>query len=149
MNDIKDNETGQKSFWGQHMHGYGTETDRRNQKQFTLWALLWAITLVASTWLLREEFFSAPLSWLFAIVPSLVGLGGLFAYMRFLREADELVRKIELEGLAIGFGIGVLFLMGYQLLEQVGLPAISAHITAAVMLFAWLFGQVLARRRYR
>jgi hypothetical protein len=69
--------------------------------------------------------------------------------MRFLREADELVRKIELEGLAIGFGVGVLFLLGYQLLEQVGLPEISAHKTAAVMLFAWLFGQVIARRRYR
>lgn len=149
MSKLKQDDAGQESFREQCKSGFGTATDRKNQKQFVYWAFLWAITLVAATWLLKNGHVTAPFSWLLAIIPTAFGVGGLLAYLRFLREADELVRKIELEGLAIGFGAGVLFIIGYQLLEQVGLPVISAHKIGAVMLFAWVFGQIIARRRYQ
>ncbi len=148
MNQIEKPNSG-ASFWQQCKHSFGTEADRKNQKRFVLWMFLWAITLVAAAWLLKGEYLQAPFSWLIAGVPSVLGLIGLSAYLRFLREADELVQKIELEGLAIGFGVGVLFIIGYQLLELVGLPAIPARKIGAVMLFAWVFGQVIARSRYR
>ena len=124
---------------------FGTPLDQKNQKNFFHWTLLWAVTLLATTWMLKAEYVTAPLSWIIAVLPSMLGIGALFSYMRFLRQADEFIRKIELEGLALGFGGGVLFLMGYSALEQVGMPALG-HKSGAVMLFAWVFGQLIARR---
>ncbi len=150
MNEMNSKKTEQQSLWSMIKCGSGTAQDRRNQYRFTAWMLAWAISLVAATWALKSEFdFSHPLDWFIAIVPTTFGIAGLFAYLRFLREADEMIRRIQLEGLAIGFGVGVLFIMGYLLLERVGAPAINSHDTVAIMMLAWVFGQLMAMRRYR
>lgn len=149
MNDINKEDLPKSGFWALCQYSFGTQRDQKNQKQFVYWAFLWAGSLLAAAWLLKGDYVSAPLSWLVAIVPTILGIVSMFVYLRFLREADELIRKIELEGLALGFGVGVLFLIGYPLLEQVGLPPISAQKTGAVMLFAWVFGHIFARMRYQ
>jgi hypothetical protein len=149
MRNLEKESTDGRGFIELCKHSFGTPKDRKNQKQFMYWMVIWALTLLASSWLLKGDYLSSPFSWLIAIFPTVLGLGGLFAYIRFIRDADELIQKIELEGLAIGFGVGVLFVIGYPLLEQAGLPAISAPKTGAVMLFAWVFGQINARRRYQ
>jgi hypothetical protein len=68
--------------------------------------------------------------------------------LRFLRQADELLQKIQLEGLAIGFAAGAFFALGYQLLEHLGAPELDVSAPVTVMMFGWAFGQLLASRRY-
>ncbi len=63
--------------------------------------------------------------------------------------ADELLRKIQLEGLALGFGAGVIFAMSYQLLERAGAPQLQVSDTVVVMMVGWAVGQLLGLRRYR
>ena len=58
----------------------------------------------------------AAAAWSVAILPDALGIGALLAYVRFLQRADELMQRIQLEGLALGFGVGVVFATGYQLL---------------------------------
>ena len=38
-------------------------------------------------------------SWVVAVLPNVLAAGTLFAYLRFLRMADELIRLIQLQGL--------------------------------------------------
>ena len=78
-----------------------------------------------------------------------MGLAPLVAYLRFLRQADEMLRKIQFEGLAFGFGAGIVFSIGYELLASAGAPALPPSATAAVMLVSWSIGQLVGWRRYR
>ncbi|HEX5421171.1 MAG TPA: hypothetical protein VFY39_14345 [Gammaproteobacteria bacterium] len=82
----------------------------------------------------------------------------LLAYPRFLREADELVRKIRMQGAASGFWTGVWagfgFLVVFPLiLRDAGLPWLPAFIGVAlmlvVMMVAYAIGSLYARNRYR
>ncbi|MCF6262785.1 MAG: hypothetical protein L3J24_04265 [Xanthomonadales bacterium] len=149
MNDFNKEDASSGSFKDICKYNFGTQKDRQNQKLFLYWTILCAVSLLVAAFLLKGDHVSAPLSWLVAIVPSILGTICMFMFLRFLREADEMMRKIELEGLALGFGVGVLFLIGYPLLEQVGLPPISSQKTGAVMLFAWVIGHIVARTRYQ
>lgn len=126
-----------------------TQNDKRNARIFTAWTFVWALSFVAATFLLAGEIVvTAPLTWLVALVPTALGLQAIRSYVYFLRGADELLRKVHLEGLAIGFGAGVIFTMGYGLLEHIGASALNISDPIVVFFFFWALGQWLAMRRY-
>lgn len=70
------------------------------------------------------------------------------SYVSFLRQADELLRKVHLEALAFAFGAGIVAMMGYRLCERLGAPKLDVNDAALVMLLCWLGGQWLGSRRY-
>lgn len=150
MTNIHDSNTDRRSWWKLIKSCSGTELDRRNQYRFTAWLMAWAVSFLAATWTLQADLgLPSPVSWLVALTPNVFGIVALFAYLRFLRMADELLRKIQLEGLALGFGAGVVFAMGYQLLERAGAPQLQVSAPAVVMMVGWALGQLLGMRRYR
>ncbi len=112
------------------------------------WTLAWALAFVAASWTLRGDSVAGGAAWVVALVPNLLAVAVVLVYMRFLRDADELVRRIQLEGLAFGFGAGVIFAMGYQLVERAGAPQLSLADLAAGMMLAFVVGVVRANRRY-
>ena len=113
------------------------------------WTLGWAIAFVGASWFLRSDpAISQGAAWIVAVAPNLLALGVVIVYLRFLRDADELVRRIQLEGLAFGFGVGVVFSMGYQLLERAGAPQLGFSDLAGIMMFAFVVGVVRANRQY-
>ena len=96
----------------------GTPQDRRNSRHFTLWCLAWAVAYVGAHWTLKADLeIATALVWLLKTTPILLMIGAVFSYMHFLRKADELLQKIQMQGLAMGFGAAVVFVTGYQLLE--------------------------------
>ena len=148
-NEIQD-EKSQKSWWQMVKSCSGTALDRRNQYVFISWLFIWSLGFVAAAWALKHaDGLSDAARWLIAAAPNVAGIGALLAYMRFLRMTDELVRKIQLEGLAIGFGAGAIFALGYQLLQQAGAPQLDISDLAVVMMVGWSAGQILGMRRYR
>lgn len=138
------------SWWQIVKNCSGTEQDRRNQYRFTAWTFAWAVSYVLASKLLKSDLdLATPLVGFLAIAPSLIALGAVFAYMRFLRMADGLLRKIQLEGLALGFAAGVVFITGYQLLEAAGASELQTDHIILVMIFSWMIGQFLGMWRYR
>ena len=143
-------EENSKSWWQAIKGCSGTEIDRRNQYWFSAWTLAWAVSYVAASWTLKgDSDLATPLVWLLVAVPNIVAIGVVFAYLRFLRMADELLRKIQLEGLALGFAAGVLVTAGYQLVEAAGAPQLETDHIIVVMIFSWTIGQLLGIWRYR
>jgi hypothetical protein len=138
-----------KSWWEIVKACSGTAADRRNQYWFLGWMSAWAVSFVAGAWALKWHGLQGVAAWLVAVVPAVFSVGALLAYLRFLKMADELIRQMQLEGLALGFGVGVVFAMGYQLLEYAGAPQFQLSDLAGVMMIAWAGGQLLAMRRYR
>ncbi len=127
-----------------------TAVDRKNGRRIAAWSMAWALAFVASTWLLRSETVTnEPASWMLAVGCLALGAGGLLAFRRFLLEADELVRRIQLEGLAFGFGVGLLIALSYQLFEFVGAPVLDVGEAVTIMIVGYVVGVLLATRRYQ
>jgi hypothetical protein len=89
------------------------------------------------------------MAWLAAALPIFFGSMAVLAYLRFLRAADEFLQKLQFEGLATGFGISIVFALGYQLFELVGAPIFRTDDFLLVMMIAWVAGQLYSVWRYR
>lgn len=74
--------------------------------------------------------------------------GWLVSFGRFLRQADELQRSIQLQALALGFGVGLFAGFGYRLLEGLGVPPATTSDISVFMAFFYFVGLWLGRRRY-
>jgi hypothetical protein len=139
-----------KSWWQIVKNCSGTELDRRNQFRFTAWIFAWAVSYVVAHKILKSDSdLATQLVWFLVAAPNLVAVAAVFAYLRFLRMADELLRKIQLEGLAFGFAAGIIFINGYQLLEAAGVRELQTDHIIIVMLFGWSIGQFVGMWRYR
>ena len=147
MTEMESDETKWSLWRSVFDDGVGSESDRRNQRWFIALLVAWALSFVGATRALRPGTLQSPTSWLVAVAPVVLGLVAVFLYLRMLRGMDELMRRVQLEGLALGFGVGVVFVAGYGLLEFAGAPG-WGNKPLAVMLFAWAAGSMLAVRRY-
>jgi hypothetical protein len=125
-----------------------TPRDAANANRFSRWSLVWALGFVAATVAIEAEWVSGALALVVATAPLLAGGAALVAYARFLQDVDELQRKIQLEGLAMGFGAGLLFMMGWRLFERLGAPQLDVSDPVLVMVVAFALGQWLGARRY-
>ena len=126
------------------------ERDRRNARRANWLLFFWAVTFLPALYLFRRGLMpSGPISWVAVVVPIVLAIAGVVAYIKFLREADELQRQIQLEALSVGFGAGFVASFGLQLLEELGLGDYGAPDTFSVMVFFYLAGMLIGSRRYR
>jgi hypothetical protein len=132
--------------------GFYTARDARNQRLFTLWMLAAGITYLGTAAALRwRTALPGALSWLPWL---LIGLAWLLAfqairrYVIFLRRADELLRRIQTEALALGFGAGAVVSLLYPLLELLGAPKLGEYAVAVAMMLVWSAGTWLGTRHY-
>ncbi len=129
--------------------GFYTARDSRNLRRVNLWMLAAALAYVGATAALRwRESIPRVLPWLLAGLVLLLAIQATRSYLVFLRGADELLRRIQTEALALGFGSGAVFSLVYPLLAMLGAPALDGHATAVVMLLSWSAGVWLGTRRY-
>ncbi len=125
---------------------------RKSTLNLGLWTGAWVITtaLVA---------FGPKLIWVgnntitvFAIILNLaVGLGMIFANKRYINGLDELQRKIQLEAMGIALGVGVVFGIGYSMLDITNIIAYDAEISHLIILIALTYfaGCVIGTLRYK
>jgi hypothetical protein len=127
----------------------GRQLDRRNRRRVTLWSLAWALSFIVVSLGIKK------LAWPFGAIvagvagTTLLGLATVLAYRRFLLETDELRRKIEVEALALAFGIGVFGGLSFWLLAVSGaVSATSFAYLFAAMILTHSVGVYLGCRRY-
>ncbi len=143
------NETQGRSIWRVLVCGAGTQQDFVNMRRFSIWCVAWAAAQIAASWVLNSYAVTGVAAWMIALAPSIVAIGALVSYLRYLRLADELQRRIQIEGLAVGFGAAWIFVIGYQSFEHAGAPELTVVATILVMTAALIVGQLLAVRHYR
>lgn len=145
-----ESDTPERMSWGDVIKcASGTEADRHNQYRMLKWMAAWGVSFVGGTALLRSDDVAAGWRWAIASLAAMLGVATIAAYLKFLREADELARKIQFEGIAFAFGVGLLLTVGYQMFEWAGAPVLELSAVATVMLVAFSVGQINAMRRYR
>lgn len=127
-----------------------TPRDRRNQRRYTVLLAAWAVVYLVSTYLIAtERVVSGPLGWVVAGLSSVFAVFAVLAYWRYLREADELARAIELQALAIAVCSGFIVWPALDLAGELGVPtqALPDPIVL-VMIGSYAVGTILGRRRY-
>jgi hypothetical protein len=117
---------------------------------FNYWCLLAGILFIAATGLLNGRFVDVRGPLAIAIVVATIAAltASVIAYLRFLRETDELLRKIQIDALGAGFGAGTIFMLGYRLCERIGAPKLDVDDGFLVMLVFWVIGQYVGYRRF-
>jgi hypothetical protein len=136
---------------------WGTWRDKNNLLRFMGLCLLWAVSHEGISHIQTNVEMSMSLAWTLAFVPTLPGVLAVLAYLKFLREADEMVRSTHLIGMAVGFGAGIFVWMGLQIPQLPGPPgkemlfAMHLHkgLIYMAMIAGWSIGQSVATRRYR
>jgi hypothetical protein len=105
---------------------FGTPADRRNQRWFLAWTIVWMLGLTAAAQTLKGNLSGlgleaeGPMVWVVAALPNLLAVGVLLSYLRLLRMSDELTRLIQLQGLSIGFGAWLFYRLAWEGFEAAG-----------------------------
>ena len=128
----------------------GPPRDRANGRRVMFWSIGWAASMLFSSAAVSFDWFGGGAESLIAAgISTLIGLGTVGAYRRFLSETDELRQRIELEALALAFGVGIVGGLAYSQVSQSldwGEPRFAFVMSA--MLFVYCAGVILGRRRY-
>lgn len=127
-----------------------TKAEQRNIRSVWIWCLVWAAGFSAVTSAL-EAFpqLRGAFVWLLAIIPIALSFPAVLACLRFIREADEFMRKVQLDGIAIGFAAGFVFCLGYHMLEYVGAPHLPMVVATVPLGFGWAIGSFIVAFRHR
>ena len=125
-------------------------------KTHTIRLGFWTGTWVLST---AVAAFGPKILWNFNTSLSIVGVlihlgsgfGMILANKRYLNAVDELMRKIQLEAMALTLGVGLVVGMSYELLEDIKLISFEPDISHLIMLMActYIIGIILGNRRYQ
>jgi hypothetical protein len=128
-----------------------TVAEKRNQVRMLLWTLAWMavwVLLVLASKRGWEPGTGGAIA--AAMITVFFGLGMMRSFGRYLREADELNRKIELDSIAVAYGLGIVFSFAYWLLLRVGvLTEPDVLVIPVMMSFVHGFGTIVGKRRYR
>ena len=132
------NERGQGGSWS------STELDRRNRRSIVIWSLLWVGAFLVADAAIDRGWIEGAGVVVASIGAALVGLAWIVSYMRFLRHADELMRKIQLDAMALALGgcfvAGLtLILLGGAGLVQAGIVWVLV-VTSAIYMLSVLIG---------
>ena len=141
------------SLWVDRCAGL-TSSNRRNFLSFSRWQLLWIVSL-ATVAFTRE--FDLEVEWAsregvatgLAAIPFVLAGLTLWAYVRFVRSADELTQKIQADALKLAVAFVVLYLSVHPLAERLGAGPSEFPTPLIFILMGQFFGQTLAARRYR
>jgi hypothetical protein len=131
-------------------HWTASETDRKNQRRITTWSLGWVLPFLVADTAIENGWIDNGVSAIAATIGvTILGIGTLLAYRRFLRDADELMRKIQLDALALTVGVGVVAGFSYSLLETADIVAQAETMNLIVIMAAtYIISVVVGQRRY-
>jgi hypothetical protein len=121
---------------------------QRFGRRFAIAMAVYTILVVTSQQILNtlnDSIWRYPVA-LLPVVPLLVVF---WLFLVYLREMDELLRRIQFEAFGISLGATLIFTITWGFLEAADLlPPFPTIFIGPVMILLWGFGSWLTRRRY-
>jgi len=132
----------------------GTNWETRvkaNTKLLKVWSGAWTASMALATFGPRFFWdFNETLTIISIILNVTLGIGMIFANKNFIKELDELQKKIQMDAMAIALGVAVVFGLSFSLLEQSHVISFKAEISHLVILIGltYLTATIIGRRKY-
>lgn len=130
------------SIWSAGTAGKATEL------AFFRWTMIWGCSLLLTLNAIRSGWVTGPVAWLLPSLTVLLSLVMAYRYWQFIEKADELMRKIQLESVALAFGVTAILIMSLETFEPLGAPQLEDNTVIAIMGVLWSAAQIWYRRRY-
>ena len=126
--------------------------NKKNTVRLGFWTLAWTVTMALATFgpkFLWDYHF--PLTVLGILINLGIGIGMIVANKNHLRGLDEMQQKIQLEGMALALGVGIVGGLSYSLLDITNLVSFDAEISHLVILMSltYLAGIMIGQVRYK
>ena len=125
--------------------------DKKNQLRVALWCFAWSGSWVLTTKIIKSDWQPRTVLIIAATSVTLAfGLVLIWSYRKFLQEADELLRKIELDALALAVGLSLIGGSIYQLLHNAfGISKFDPY-NATLLMFCitYSISSVMGYRRF-
>ena len=125
---------------------------KKNTINLALWTMAWTLSMALATFGPKFIWESEnTLTVIGVILNALLGVGMIFANIRLLNGLDDLQKKIQLEGMAIALGVGIVGGLSYSLLDTTNLISQDAEISFLVILIGltYLFSVLIGQIRYK
>ncbi|WP_243074311.1 hypothetical protein [Microbacterium sp. SS28] len=117
-----------------------------------IWTIAWLATLALAQFAPEALWDAQPvLSWIAIALNVAVGIVWIASYARFLRGADDLQRKIQMDAMAAALGAGLVGGCAYAAASSAGLVSFDSDIAflIALMAVAYLIAILVGSLRYR
>jgi len=124
-----------------------TPRDQRNLSWVAIAQIVWMACLIANGTTFTR-LYTDPVRVLVAWLPLAVGAVLIWSYVRFIRQADDLQKLIQLSALAIGFGVSAVFSLAYPPLERLGLPHLESNHYTGIGWITYIFVAAFRWKRY-
>ena len=118
-------------------------------REFHTAMIAYAVLFLVSVFLIKH---GSPSAWWripLALTPMIPIIFAVRAFLRFFHRIDELQKRIQLEALALSFGVTCVVAFSYGLLEYAGFPLVSWSWIPPFMMALWSFGVCITSRRYQ
>jgi hypothetical protein len=114
--------SGRINIWSWHgLSWNGLRTrDKANDVRTTQWALAWIASLLVASAAIKLGQVAPPVAAALAVLTLIPAWKFVGAYRKLLREADEMLRQVQLEALAAGCGAGLIGGMTIALFARPG-----------------------------
>ncbi len=125
---------------------------KKNTCRILYWGIAWVLSTALVAFGPESIWDSNTALTILAIFINLgIGFGMIMANKRHLKGLDDLQQKIQLEGMALALGVGLVLGLSYEMLEDVNLITFKAQISHLIMLMAvtYFIAIKLGDRRYR
>ncbi|HEX4872385.1 MAG TPA: hypothetical protein VFV27_08740 [Nevskiaceae bacterium] len=124
--------------------------DRQYWREFTLWALVFAVIAVGGAWLAKPLSAEHPLRTLVVLPVALFAAAGFLIEWRQFRRFDEFQKSLYLEAMmAMGYTTMAFCMAAMMLVATRVIQAPDPAYTLVVMGLGFYIGLWRARRRYR
>lgn len=110
--------------------------------------VLFLVTLASSFYFIDINL-DDPVNYLIAFAPAIPAFIFVFSLGYAISTLDEMQRRIQVEAIAIGFGITAIIALSYGLLGLAGLLQLNWVFVTVVMMFSWLVGKIWTRLKYQ
>jgi len=148
--------TRETSRWWQPFCGTATPADVRNNRRMLVTTLVWVVAFLASTMVMErfgDESFAV--STVALVVAAVAWIPVVRAYLRFMRETDELTRLVHTQAMAVAFAAGMLASLLSRFIERIAsfLPGplpdfVDLFTPAVVMCVTYAIAALTIARSY-
>ena len=129
-----------------------TALTKKNILRLFFWGVAWVLATAGAA-------FGPRFLWDFNTLPTMlgvlihigIGFGMIRMFRQYLLRLDELQRKIQLDAMALSLGVGVVFGVSYEMLEDIKLITFEPEISHLILLMCltYCIGCILGNRRYQ
>ena len=129
-----------------------TAQAKKNTLRLFFWTVAWVLASAGAA-------FGPKSLWDFNTLPTIlgvlvhigIGFGMIRLFRQYLLRLDELQRKIQLDAMALSLGVGVVFGVSYEMLEDIKLITFEPEISHLhlLMCLTYFIGIILGNRRYQ